>query len=125
VCFLAVIVTFTWGVMNTTIMILILLRFASACLAVVERNLIFSQLSHKAPVVSAKDEALAKEAAAATATATAEEYDEWLAYLSKRDPRKVKAGTTVKDEYEQWMIARVKMRAAAPSSTAPANTTPA
>jgi hypothetical protein len=56
----------------------------------------------------------------AAASATAEDYEEWLRYLKKRNPLTVKAGMTLKDEYEQFMVARIKSRPAIPSTDHPA-----
>jgi len=44
------------------------------------------------------------------ATATGEDYEAWTQYLSHRDSRLRKPGLTVKEEYEQWMVARLKSR---------------
>jgi hypothetical protein len=46
----------------------------------------------------------------ATAKATGEDYEAWTQYLAHRDPRLRKPGMSVKEEYEQWMVARVKSR---------------
>jgi hypothetical protein len=56
----------------------------------------------------------------ATAAATAEDYEEWLRYLQKRNPLSVKSGMTLKEEYEQFMVARIKSRPAIPSTDNPA-----
>ena len=49
-------------------------------------------------------------AANAIATATGEDHEAWTQYLAHRDPRLRKPGMTVKEEYEQWMVARIKRR---------------
>jgi hypothetical protein len=45
------------------------------------------------------------------ATATGADYEAWSQYLAHRDPRLRKPGMSIKEEYEQWMVARVKSRA--------------
>src|ERR1035437_2658747 len=47
----------------------------------------------------------------AIAMATGEDHEVWSHYLSHRDPRLRKPGMSIKEEYEQWMVARVKSRA--------------
>lgn len=46
----------------------------------------------------------------AIAAATGDDYEAWSHYLAHRDPRLRKPGISVKEEYEQWMLARVKSR---------------
>jgi hypothetical protein len=58
-------------------------------------------------------------AAIAIATATGEDNEAWLYYLSHRDARLRKPGMSIKDEYEQWMIARVNSRHPVSSSNRP------
>jgi uncharacterized short protein YbdD (DUF466 family) len=76
----------------------------------------------KAAAAAAK--AAAAKAAAAKAAAvpvvTAEDYEAWLCHLKKRNPLARKPGMTMKDEYEQWMAARFKARAAAVQKKQPA-----
>ena len=48
--------------------------------------------------------------ASAIATATGDDQEAWLHYLAHRDPRLQKRGLSVKEEYEQWLVARVKSR---------------
>lgn len=52
-------------------------------------------------------------AAAIAASATVDDYEEWLHYLAQpnRPPRK--PGTSVQDEYKQWLLARARSRVAA------------
>jgi len=70
--------------------------------------------------VDAKAAAVSAAAAEVVDSLTGEEYEEWVSYLSTRDPRSVKAGTTVKQEYEQWLLARAKNRPAVSSTASPA-----
>jgi hypothetical protein len=44
------------------------------------------------------------------ANATGDDYAAWSNYLAHRDPRLRKPGMSVKEEYEQWMLARIKSR---------------
>jgi hypothetical protein len=41
---------------------------------------------------------------------TAEDHDMWLLHRSKAGPSVLKAGISVKDEYNSWMRARAKER---------------
>jgi hypothetical protein len=90
-------------------------------LAAFERFWLFSGRAQKkeipAPVV---DPAAAAAIAAAHAAATGDDYEAWQQHLAQRSPLSRKPGTTLKDEYEQFMVARVKSRAAAPSTDNPA-----
>lgn len=51
----------------------------------------------------------------AMAIANGEDHEAWLQYLSHRDPRMRKHGMSVKEEYEQWMVARIRKRETASS----------
>jgi hypothetical protein len=42
--------------------------------------------------------------------ATGEDYREWLRYLERRGPNAAKVGTSLRSEYEQWMLARSQSR---------------
>ena len=44
---------------------------------------------------------------------TADDYEAWLCHLRQRHPLSRKPGMTMKDEYDQWMVARFKSQAAA------------
>jgi hypothetical protein len=80
-------------------------------LAVFERAWLFSESKSKPEVpVTAKSAAIAADREAAAAAATREDYEAWLAYVARRNPSSVKLGMTLKDEYEEWMVARVKNR---------------
>jgi hypothetical protein len=65
----------------------------------------------KVPVSKEKAEAVA---AAIAATATVDDYQEWLKYLAQpsRPPRK--PGMSVQDEYKQWLLARARAKVAPP-----------
>jgi hypothetical protein len=90
-------------------------------LAVFERAWLFSESKGKTEVqVTATSAALAADEEATAAAATREDYEAWLSYVAKRNPSSVKLGMTLKDEYEEWMVARVRNRPpAAHSNTAP------
>jgi hypothetical protein len=49
----------------------------------------------------------------AMSEATNEDQDAWLLYLSQPNRPRKKAGFSVKEEYEQWLVARVSARHAA------------
>jgi hypothetical protein len=89
-------------------------RFAIAGVAIFERNWLLSVgKKQKAEVPNLVP--LSAEASSAVAAATPEDYDAWLLHLSNRDPWARKPGATVQDEYEQWMVARIKSRTNAPT----------
>jgi hypothetical protein len=83
-----------------------------------ERNWLFKGTKKKVEEtpVTVIDPAIA----AAHAAATGDDYEAWQQHLAKRSPLSRKPGTSLKDEYEQFMLARVKARAAASSSDSPA-----
>jgi hypothetical protein len=91
-----------------------ILRFGVIALAIFERNWLFSANPAKLKEEKKKENPDAAEnkavAARAIATATGEDYEAWTHYLVHRDPRLRKPGMSVKDEYEQWMVARIKSR---------------
>jgi hypothetical protein len=57
--------------------------------------------------------------------ATLEDHDAWIRHLSQPNRPLKRAGFAVKDEYEQWLVARVSMRLAAPPSDDAADAAPA
>jgi hypothetical protein len=116
---LAIIVGFIMA--QDSIPFFMVLRFGVASLASVERKVLTSWAGKETEApVSAKAAAVSAAAAEASESLTGEEYEEWISYLSKRDPKSVKVGTTVKDEYQQWLLARAKARAVVSSNTNPA-----
>jgi hypothetical protein len=62
--------------------------------------------------VRVADEKAAAVADALAATATVDDYQEWLKYLAlpNRPPRK--PGVSVQDEYKQWLLARARAKVA-------------
>ncbi len=92
-------------------------------LAVFERAWLFSEGNGEKEIpVTAKSAALAADKKAAAASATREDYEAWLSYVAKRNPSSAKRGMTLKDEYEEWMVARLKSRPpTAHSNAAPSN----
>lgn len=52
--------------------------------------------------------------------ATLEDHDAWLRHLSQPNRPHKRAGLSVKEEYEQWLVARVSARQATPPSQPPA-----
>jgi|ERR1035438_754641 hypothetical protein len=83
-------------------------RVGVAALAVFERDWLFSgnRKMKEIPVPAEHKAAVAR----AMATATGDDYEAWSHYLAHRDPRLRKPGMSVKEEYEQWMVARAKGR---------------
>lgn len=51
-------------------------------------------------------------AAAVSAAATVDDYQDWLRYLAQPDRPPRKPGTSVEDEYKQWLLERAKSRIA-------------
>lgn len=99
----------------------VILRFSIVGLAIAERRMLSTWTEEKKEVqVDAKAAAVSAAAAEVVDSLTGEEYEEWVSYLSKRNPLSVKAGTTVKQEYEQWLLARVRNRPAVSSNASPA-----
>ncbi|MGA2650284.1 MAG: hypothetical protein ABSF28_07165 [Terracidiphilus sp.] len=100
----------------------VILRFSIVGLAIAERRMLSTWTVEKkeVPVVDAKAAAISAAAAEVSDSLTGEEYEEWVSYLSKRDPLSVKAGTTVKQEYEQWLLARARNRSVVSSNASPA-----
>jgi hypothetical protein len=87
-------------------------------LAVFERGWLFSVSPKRAEETLVTQ--ASPEIAAVHAAATGDDYEAWLQHLAQRNPLSRKPGTSLKDEYEQFMVARVKSRAAAPSGNNPA-----
>ena len=90
------------------------LRYGFAAFAVYERDwLLSNRLLSKARSVPAVEEA----EPAPPMALSAEDYQEWLRYLTHRNPVVARPGTTVKAEYERWVRARAKGRTAFPSAS--------
>jgi len=95
------------------------LGFCFPVLAAFERGWLFSgrgKARAEENLVTVVDPAIA----AVHAAATGDDYEAWQQHLASRNPLSRKSGTTLKDEYEQFMAARVKARAAASSGSYPA-----
>jgi hypothetical protein len=72
------------------------------------------------PVLAPAAATAAAEVAAVKEAVTGDDYEVWLQHIAHRKPAPRKPGTTVKDEYDQFMVARAKQRsAAAPASPQP------
>jgi hypothetical protein len=80
-------------------------RFCVPTLAYIERNWLINLGVRKKqePPVSVP-------VSTVIAEATADDHDAWVHYLSHRNPRSLKSGMSIKDEYEQWLAARAKSR---------------
>lgn len=95
------------------------IRYCVPMIAIFERNWLFK--GHNKNNASAtqvpKGEAAKKAAAVASAvaaSATIDDYQEWLKYLALPNRPTRKPGLSVQDEYKQWLIARARAKAAPP-----------
>lgn len=96
------------------------LRFGISSIAVFERGWLFSggkarprakmNEAQPAPVKAAVEAQPAQ--TSVIATATGQDHEEWLRYLASRNPTHRRAGLSMSQEYEQWLQARMKNRAA-------------
>ena len=90
-------------------------------LALFERFWLFSGGGKKKEVVlTVEAVAAAVETAAVADAATAGDYEEWLAYVARQKRPFPKPGVSLKVEYERWLVARARNRAAVASSSKPA-----
>jgi len=82
-------------------------RFCVPALAYIERKWLINLgvETKQEPLVSAPISTVIAEA-------TADDNEAWIKYLSRRDPRSLKPGMSIKEEYEQWLVTRAKKRAA-------------
>jgi hypothetical protein len=95
-----------------------LIRYFIPAMAPFERDWLFKAGPAKPPSILKEEkkkktpDPAADKAAIARAieSATGEDHEAWTKYLAKRDSRLRKPGMTVKEEYEQWMVARVNSR---------------
>ena len=83
-----------------------ILRYGIAGLAIFERGWLFTEdnVQYKKPP------------ATPIITDTAEDYQEWLNYLAKQSPASRKPGSSLKEEYGHWLLARAQNRPAVPSN---------
>jgi hypothetical protein len=102
--FLTIVVSFGFG--RHYIPLFGFLRFGIAGLAIFERGWLFSGHTTKKKVP----------ADAPVITDTAEDYQAWLVHLAQRKPAQNKPGTSLRAEYQEWLMARAKARAAASAS---------
>ena len=88
-----------------------LLRYAIVSMALFERAWLFSraEVQHKAEPPQMLSAPLA-------VASTADDEAEWQRYLHQRKPGNIKAGTSLRAEYEQWLDARRKNQPAAQST---------
>jgi hypothetical protein len=87
-----------------------LFRYSIAALALFEAGWLFSNEDSKPLLQEADDAALA----ASGIRATAEDEAAWLSYLAHRRPGQTKSGTSVRDERDAWLRARMKEHAKLP-----------
>ena len=83
-------------------------RYGIVGLAVFERGWLFTGDS-----VQVKSE---ETPATPLVTDSAEDYQEWLNYLAKQNPSARKPGSSLKEEYGRWLLARAQNRPAVPSN---------
>jgi hypothetical protein len=81
-------------------------------IAMFERFWLFSGGKKKKTVpLTAAQVAAAAENAAAAEAATASDYEEWMRYVALQKRPFPKPGSSLKVEYERWLVARAKSRA--------------
>ena len=86
-----------------------IVRYGIAGLAIFERGWLFSGKISKPKVEEAQ-------ATTPAVTGTAKEYEEWLKYLAQRKQVARAPGSSLKAEYEQWLLARRRAEQSASSS---------
>ena len=79
-------------------------RFCIAAFAVFERNWLF-KANHE------PEKAAAVPTAPIIMAATAEDFAAWQQYLSQKKSHSYAPGTSLKTEYEQWLMARQQSQA--------------
>jgi hypothetical protein len=84
----------------------VFLRYGIAALAIFERGWLFSGQSSEPKRVEVASPG-------PVITATAEDEQAWLQHLSQRKPTLRKPGSSLKMEYEQWLLAREQSRSTA------------
>lgn len=86
-------------------------------LALFERYWLFSGGGKKKEVkITPEAAALAVETAAVADAATADDYDEWLKFVAQQKPPFPKPGSSLKAEYQRWLLAKSRSRAALPAN---------
>ena len=83
-------------------------RYGIVGLAIFERGWLFTENT-----VQYKSE---EPPATPIVTDSAEDYQEWLNYLAKQSPAFRKPGSSLKEEYGRWLLARAQNRPAVPSN---------
>jgi len=91
-----------------------LFRYSIAALALFEAGWLFSNEDSKPLFHEGNDAALE----VSGIRATAEDEAAWLSYLAHRRPGQTKPGTSVRDERDAWLLARMKERARLPPQPA-------
>jgi hypothetical protein len=87
-------------------------RYGIAALAIFERGWLFSGMSNQ---LKPQDVPSALPAM----VATGDDYQEWLRHLAQQKTTSRKLGTSLKAEYEQWLLTRAQNRTAEPSNDGP------
>jgi hypothetical protein len=114
----------SFGAESHHIPLFVFVRAGVVMLAIFERDWLFSGNAQKKVIkekkVPVKAALNAIPVHVALAEATAEDHEAWIRYLAQPNRTARKPGLTVKDEYEQWLVARIGSCHAAASSKSPA-----
>jgi hypothetical protein len=78
-------------------------RYTIAGLAIFETEWLFGEKSGQP-----KRQGPSNTTPVAVPVGNSDDYQEWLSYLDQQKTRFRKPGTSLKDEYEQWLIARAR-----------------
>jgi hypothetical protein len=92
-----------------------LIRYLIPAMAPFEVTWLFGG-ERKKKEVQVAPQAATTAAVPAAAQATADDYQEWLRYLAQPNRPTKKIGLSIKDEHEQWLLARAKAKSGNPSS---------
>jgi hypothetical protein len=84
-------------------------RFGIAGLAIFERGWLFSGNNNKP-----KEEDV--QSVTQIVSASGDDYQDWLRYLAQQKSGSRKVGTSLKTEYEEWLLARARERSVGPSN---------
>jgi hypothetical protein len=85
-------------------------RYGIASLALFERGWLFSGKTGEP-----KREQIPTPTPAVVVASTADDFQEWQRYLAQQKPGSRKMGSSLKTEYEQWLLARAKDRPTEPA----------
>jgi hypothetical protein len=86
-------------------------RYTIASLAIFERGWLFSGK------IGGEPKPQEVPVAPIVITASGDDFHEWERYLAQQKPGSRKMGTSLKAEYEEWLLARAQSRATEPPAT--------